>query len=57
MPGVEERCKGGWEWMHQQAEQVVFIGKVDVDVAAAGEAGSVVVAVAVTEDAEVGTAG
>ena len=43
--------------MHQQAEQVVFIGRVDVDVAAAGEAGGVVVVAAAAEDAEVGAAG
>ena len=54
---MEEQCKGGWEWMHQQAEQVVFVGGVDVDVAAAGEAGGVVVVVAAVEDAEVGAAG
>ena len=57
MLGVEEQCEGGWEQMHWRAEWVVFVGRVDVDVAAAGEAGGVVVVVAAAEDVEVGTAG
>ena len=56
---MEERCEEGWEQMHQWAEWVVFVGGVDVHVAAAGEAGGVVVAAAAAaaEDAEVGAAG